>query len=131
MSDMPNKINVFSVHHRVYPTDPEVYYFKVFIDVPPSIRAPVLDRLLLKAAGIRIFYGYKPTGEVVEFVNDGPLREFGMRKVRSTGVTRLFHGTFFTKTWLVNGEEVPVTEKIDLNPEELTKKAMEYKGLLY
>ena len=133
MSDTPNKLQIFSVHHRVYPTDPEVYYFKVFVDVPSSIRGVVLDRLLLKTAKMRVFYGFNPsTDEICEYFKLGPLTERDMQKIRtSDGMTRLWQGAFFTKTWLVNGEEIPVSAKCDLNPEELTREAKKYKGLLF
>jgi hypothetical protein len=131
MSDTANKLNIFSVHHKHYPTDPEIWYFKVFVDVPSSIRAVVLDRLLMKAAKMRVFYGVSPKEEICEYIKVGPLTERDMQKIRQDKMTRLWQGTFFTKTWLVNGVEIPVAAKCDLNPEVLTEVAKSYKGVLY
>ena len=128
MSDTTNKLNIFSVHH--YPKDP-TSYFKVFVDVPSSIRAAVLDRLLMKTAKMRVFYGVNSDDEICEYIKVGPLTERDMQKLRQDKMTRLWQGAFFTKTWLIHGEELPVTAKCDLNPVELTNEAMRYKGLLY
>ena len=109
----------------------EKYYFRNFVEVPSSVSAPVLDRLILKTAGFRVFYGFNPKlGEVFEFMKHGPLRSFDMTKVNSKGVTKLFQGAFFTKSFIVDGKEYPVTEKIDLDPEAMTKEAEKWRGLL-
>ena len=132
MSDTANKLNIFSVHH--YDRAPDIGktgYFKVFVDVPSSIRAVVFDRLLMHTAKMRVFYGVNPQEEICEYIKVGPLTERDMQKIRQDKMTRLWQGAFFTKTWLVNGVEVPVAAKCDLNPEVLTEVAKSYKGVLY
>jgi hypothetical protein len=109
----------------------EKYYFRNFVEVPSTISAPVLDRLILKTGGFRVFYGFNPKlGEVFEFMKHGPLRGFDMTKINGKGVTKLFQGSFFTKSFIVDGKEYPVTEKIDLDPEAMNKEAEKWRGLL-
>ena len=130
MSDTPNKLNIFSVHHYDKASN-DTGYYKVFVDVPSSIRAVVLDRILMKTARMRVFYGVNPQEEICEYIKVGPLTERDMQKIRQDKMTRLWQGAFFTKTWLVNGVEIPVAAKCDLNPETLTEVAKSYKGVLY
>lgn len=117
--------------YDVYHCSTGVYAMsKAHIDVPVTINAAVFDRLLMKGAGVRPFYGYNPkTNEVIAFTKTGPIRQKDLTKIANLGVTRVFQSAFFTKQWVVDGQLIPVTEDIDLSPEATTNLAMKYRGL--